>query len=462
MLARAPSFHARRRRSLLPPKSVQAATSATSLHHRTALHYTLSKPMQYRLFHRTALARLGPQARPKAVSMADDTIRAPTVTASSTHNLLTVPPEVCERIAQLADPPVLLNLRLTSKETAARILRTYGQTLFGHMSFMMCFLEDLNRLLSVSQSELATFMTTITLVVNSIPNPNGRLHLSRTELDTEQVKGISQRELQSLMESQNERLEEMYSIQEDNETSKLDLWTLNMAFCHLRQKNTRPAIQIADLLSVTKRPQYREIMLAETGVQPTLYTAEVYRHVQTVFEALVLSDLQTQHLATNLVEVGAPLSMMMRDDVSAARISPIFNHLHYLCLVIDADPGVKEGHLARLFKCLSAAPKMRELRLESLRPWRECPFRLFRQTFATLTSLYICSWKIQYSELVQFLKVQPKLEYLELESCTLRLDERHAHLAELDHEEVRYRIENTGAIVTVVMKECDVRNDDDW
>lgn len=74
-------------------------------------------------------------------------------THSSKHNILNVLPEVTERIAKVAEPKDLLNLRLVCKEADARIFRVYGRVYFAHWQLLLHSEERLAVVLEVAQSE---------------------------------------------------------------------------------------------------------------------------------------------------------------------------------------------------------------------------------------------------------------------------------------------------------------------
>ena len=96
-----------------------------------------------------------------------------TTEQTSSKTLLTVPLEIFEHIAWLSDPQDLLALRLLSKETGDKVLRTFKKIHFTERAFLLSNEDSLRTLLEIAQQKgFGASLETVILCTDEVPRRN--------------------------------------------------------------------------------------------------------------------------------------------------------------------------------------------------------------------------------------------------------------------------------------------------
>lgn len=91
---------------------------------------------------------------------------------SEPNNLVKLPPEIFEKIAQLVDPADLLSIRLLCREAAAKVLRTYQSTHFTEHALLLCDDLSLRTLVDIAKTpHLGACLRKIIICVDAVPKP---------------------------------------------------------------------------------------------------------------------------------------------------------------------------------------------------------------------------------------------------------------------------------------------------
>lgn len=373
------------------------------------------------------------------------------------HSILTIPPELCERIAQSAEPSDLFNLRLVCKEVDARIFRTYGKTHFAHRAVLLCSLEGAQMMAEFAASRsLARFLEELTLCVETFPNPTGYLNRWPRTDPTSIVPAVHALELRLMRQTQRRNLEERYRQQDDHRCRAIRQYCWLNTFCCLREQGIHPKIRVTTASEAIK-PYFANNTRAQIGAALEVTRAGIRRHLEMLLDTLALSALSIQELEMDILndKCGMPFYEMAGDSVRLSRIQSVFAGLRQLRICVDTRGRVLRDDEKRSFvETIANAP------LQTLEVWW-CPrfvapdlylhAEFLAQRFATLEHLTIGGRFVAYGDLVRFLRLQPKLESATLEECTIELEEKVSQFS--DGEIVR-DLETRGSIRTMNLWAC--------
>lgn len=161
----------------------------------------------------------------------------------SLHNILTIPLELFERIAELADPRDLPYLRLVNKECAARVLRTFKKMHFAKRAHLISSKDSLQGLLHlVRDDHFGRAIRTLVLCVDVLPQEQHpqflQWHTYPASFREDTYKGHQNRKRAAGKYQDFLRTQQSFIAEED------DLCLLTTIFSYLKQLNNRVAIQI--------------------------------------------------------------------------------------------------------------------------------------------------------------------------------------------------------------------------
>lgn len=110
--------------------------------------------------------------------------------SASKHNILTIPLEIFEAVAERAEPEDLLNLRLVNREAAQKVKRTFIATHFTERMFLLTYEESLLTLLAIAKHpEYGRAIQTLLFSSDESPGPEHSLAFGGDVDRLEQVEG---------------------------------------------------------------------------------------------------------------------------------------------------------------------------------------------------------------------------------------------------------------------------------
>jgi hypothetical protein len=81
-----------------------------------------------------------------------------------------IPPEVFETIAQVADPKILVNMRLVNREIDCKVFGIFGKRMFATKACMVCSEASLRRLLAILEDlRLGPYVKKLVLCLEAVP-----------------------------------------------------------------------------------------------------------------------------------------------------------------------------------------------------------------------------------------------------------------------------------------------------
>lgn len=388
------------------------------------------------------------------------------------HNILTIPPEVAERIAQAAGPTDLLNLRLACKEAEARVTRTFGQRHFAYVGVLLCAVESLDRLLEITESDkLSGFVKQIGLIMAGIPDPES----DEIKPIGKTSKGRSPKahaaEMEFLRKAQSQRLEEKYKMQKSNASSKGRWHTLTVALCRLRQRGIQPVIILSDLRAPepTKSfdsgwsPYYSQTLRAEIGVELQTSMDVIRQQSRCTFDALASSGLQIHELKSCIRGGGLPILELARHQPTLRVVSSVFAHIRRLdmSISIQKTPTVEDSN--RLAQMHISLPHLENLKLGACWevPGPNVGESFFRQRLSKLNAIELLNFEFSYGQLCKFCRLQRSLRFVDLIGCNLTLDEGVDNVALLSSVGLAIDLERRGRVEEAMVTRCRVGDEYD-
>ena len=339
----------------------------------------------------------------------------------SSHNILTIPPEVFERIAEEADPEVLLALRLVSKETDERVFRTHLKTHFSERAFLLSSEDSLRTLLAISENEtFARALDTVELCIDDIPSEDHPCHVNRTRAPLHE---LTLRE--RIQRTQQDPMRKFIcERQEQFRQRDGDLHLLTIIFSRFKLLDHDVEVKVVDKYEACECPNQQKTLEALSG-QELIWTEDDQRPVTIVLEALALSGLRIDAFTTRFDNFGWPIHALTDTPQRAMYSTRVFQHLKKLHLNTEFEHSAPSVNALIAFaNLMSSASLIEDLLIEEWTlPWRESHPHTYdlavrgisqclRDNFPALKLLIVQGFDIPQEELVSIIERHPKLEEL--------------------------------------------------
>lgn len=207
---------------------------------------------------------------------------AATMATAAKPSFLGVPAELFERFAQFSKPKDLLALRLTCKDAAAKVLRTYAEVHFSHRHILLTEETSLRDAIDVAQHPaFGPALRKLSIHVDeAIESPGFPQEQSPYETDEEFQQQTAQ----------NEERQQLLKQQYQFRNAKLDLYLLTVLLAQARMQNAKPEVTILDAC----RPHHWKPRMDDDFDGVCLYGAcrDADRSFMIVLEALSLANLE--------------------------------------------------------------------------------------------------------------------------------------------------------------------------
>lgn len=371
--------------------------------------------------------------------------------ATPSHNLLTVPPEVTERIAQHLDPHCLSALRLVSRETAARIFRTYGKAHFAVSVFTLCSPKSLDALVAVARSELAPFMKTITLCADNLVDPETEPHYGamRRYADGEGPLWVHAQRRGYEAECQ------AYKAQQTLASTNQDLRILTTSLCGLRRKGIRPSIEVMTYEFMDRSPLHLQGRTA--GPVANTYEMCVARYCDITLDAIASSGIELEGFAVMCEWAGMPISKFVRQPATLDNMVTVFSRLRRLELYFTSRQHDQEA-TARLSQCLANAPNLQHLDLTSHNEHlTQLDQDLLRLMFPALMQWHLSGWTVHYSDALNYMRKHGNLHRASFIRCCFVFDTERSTIEAPDSDCLFQRFRSDGLLYEIITWDCEIQ-----
>ena len=349
--------------------------------------------------------------------------------SSSAHNLLTIPPEITELIAEEVEIYDLLPLRLVSRETAQRVLRTFVKTHFTKRAFILGNEESLRTLLSIAEHEIfAPSLERIDLCIEEIPAPDHPV-----QLDGQQEAPETSESVESGISEKQEKewkitVQKQTTVKEQN----IDLHLLTMAFIRLRRWRNLKDVRVVDRELACETPQGWDTLEQSTG-QTMVWREDNSRPVQYVLDALKMSLSQIESFIVEFDDFLWSFHTLVHSIQNFTNTDWVFRGVKRLHLEFDTAGLVPtQNHALRFISCLLYATAVEDLAIHtaSLSWAAEDPASHFKMVEGLCHCLRTGLPNLVALDLEGF--YIPKEDLLSILSHRRQLKRLHYH-AELDH-----------------------------
>lgn len=372
-------------------------------------------------------------ASPGSESIADATN---TETASS-HNILTIPLELFERIADEVDGKDLLTLRLVSKETDQKMFRTYLNLHFTERAFLLSSMESLYTLIAIAEHEpFAKSLRRLDLCIEEIPDRDHTVHEARGPVAQPTKLQTFARELQARSSRHWDGIADMQAAITGND---IDLHLLTVAFARLRRWQKLREIRLVDLPFACETPQrYRK--LEKLSGQTMIWREKDERLVSLLFDALSMSLLKIESFVVQFDNYHIDFTAMVNTQLHFSNTVTIFSHLKKLHLQIDTLATFpEEGEVNKFVEALGKATLVEDLSLVlDCNYWSDGLPLMFKTMvrsicqclkagFFELKFLELQGFDMQYRDLKDMLSSLKKLEWFHFHPKSSDFADRFYH-----------------------------------
>lgn len=362
--------------------------------------------------------------------------------AASAHNILTIPLELFERIAQVAEPEDLLNLRLVSREARDNVKRTFIERHFTRRMFLLCCEESLKTLLAIAEHpEFGRTMRTVMLCNEEVPGPE---HVMIREGDYPRVEieakhPMDARILACLQDREWHRLREE---QEEFFARDGDIEVLTSIFSAFRLNGNTPAVDLIGLISSDMSARGARTLELLSG-RELFWGEDKTRPLYGPLCAVSKAAFPLTELSIGYGNFHWSFYQLVRDSKTKAAADSIFPSLRKLRIRSDHADHVTGVKIAEVVALLGGCTQLEEL----------C-FRFFQQSsdeaeyaghdeFVTafldrialpdLKRLVLQRWALPFHGLVAFLNRHDKLASVILRLCNLHGIEHHEKGVNTNH-----------------------------
>lgn len=326
----------------------------------------------------------------------------------ATPSFLGVPAELFERFAQFAKPKDLLALRLTCKDAAAKVLRTYTEVHFSDRHILLS--EETNLRTAIEVAQHPVFGPALKKLWIHVDGVSRCLPPVEPESSAQHSEDAFQQGLTKY------RKHEQLSTQQDQfRKSKLDLYLLSILFARLRVQDAKPEVMICEGHHLLRRQKLRlDRMYDDVFLGCDMQSLDQFFMV--VMEAIMLSNLAVRDLKATIT---------CRRDFSPSQLGVVakaFRNIKQLRLTTMALWGdseeVLERSSAKIARILASTNvEILDFHFQGSKS-HTIMTQFFSQRFdqlqdLTLGGAFECD-QIGLSELAEFTRRQPALQILRM------------------------------------------------
>lgn len=342
------------------------------------------------------------------------------------HNILTIPLEMFERIAELAEPEDLLNLRLVNRETADRVERNFIATHFSERMFLISYQDNLETLLAIANHpQFGNALRVVYLCNEELPGPdhpliqNGRCvkrweRVDDNSIDSQIFRELQDREWLRLVEEQKQFLER------DG-----DVHMLVRTFQAFQRNGNIPAVMLMDQEEAAMSARGARTMERLSG-RKLIWGMDDNRPVKSPLVALTLADFPLTSLTVGFDNFGWDIFELVRDEAVRESARAVFHNLKHLNLFSRSDMHdptnlkIATDAAAIFGDCVNLERLEIDVWTPAMHPDVVCLNirflkRLFGQEMPRMQELHLAGFFVDFVSLVLFIRRQRELARVAVE-----------------------------------------------
>lgn len=375
----------------------------------------------------------------------------------SEHSIVTIPPELLERIVQVADPHDLLALRLVSREVHARIERVFVKAHFSERAFLLCSIHSLTTLLETAEHPVyGKSMRKVLICGDEIPSPEAEWP-GNPAFDPAQDQRT---------EEQKQQHKAWCELQDAMQHSGVDMHTLAIIFARFRQKGTPVEVQITETFWLTSKRPARGYgtLRCETGRRPYVLFGDEARPVCKVLDALAISQLPITRFSVDYDNWALLLPDMLWETADEEIMRTAFRTLKSLKLRFAFGSGddTRSDKLVNIIESITGLEEL-VLGIDAPRPYsRQFPgneifaSRLFRTNLSAVKEIHLEGFLLDFCDLVDFLRRHPSVEVAHF-CCSRFVDAKDLSLAERENRQLFEKaLRMRTSIPSVLVDNCEL------
>ena len=333
----------------------------------------------------------------------------------SSQRLVTLPAETFERIAQLAHPQDLLQLRLTCRAAAEKAKRTFIQAYFTERAFLVSNEDSLRCLLAIAEDQiLGHAMKKIILCVEEVPDPANDLYWYPRQ--REQV-----RHADAMM-----KWRTAHEVQTRMRDQNVNLHLLTIIFARFRNLNNVVEVKLMDQGDTTVMARGTRSFELLTGQKLQLPDTGDSRAVDTVLEALVLSGLPVETLSVRFDDWDWNRYWLVHTEITKAQSTNVFQNVKQLNMQPALEFEVREGATYQFVHLIASAPNLKSLTLQAGGFYSADTVRdndddvmdlLTQKHLPALEVLQLRQLRFRFMDMVHFLRRHDSINRVAFNSC---------------------------------------------
>ena len=337
------------------------------------------------------------------------------INSNSRHNILTIPHELLERIADYVDLSDLFALRLINKECTARVLRVFKKRYFAGRAFLIYSEDSLRNLLDLTRHEdFGPAVRKLALCVDELPEMRDSNHQYYRNHGTlgEDVLQTTRMRLRSQATTYVKYLEK----QETSKEQEDDLCRLTTIFSEFRRSGNNPDIAVTSIQDWHDNVSGLAVLEELTG-EDLVPPKKPSWSISVVLNALALSCMKPRSLSIVGPLVWSIYSLVTSKCMRSAAAS-VFENLTQLDLSWTGGFNYGSYEVAKVVDLLTHSKNFKDLRLALM---NVAAFgagtveellisRILRTSFPALTQLDLNFVLFNFQDLVTFVRKNPKLD----------------------------------------------------
>jgi hypothetical protein len=342
--------------------------------------------------------------------------------ASDSHNLLTIPPELLELIVEFVEPRDLLSLRRASRGISQGTSKRFLTHFFSQRAFLLNNEDSLRALLAIAEYDiLARGLKTIDLCIEEVPDP---------DFTTEDLRELSQPTCRARNLTDKQELKcvwhqrewhKLYEKQEDDREQNVYLHLLTIIFSRIRRRDHSIEIRIVDQFEACEVPLGMKNLewLCDEVLCPM---EDRFRPVPMVLEAIALSGMPLQSFVLRYCSWDFLLETLARTPQFVINTRDAFRQLRKLHLMSDHEGPTLKREMRLTFDVIASASLVEDLSLQVRTPKErrmgtyqdliECLCDCLGHNFPRLKTLDLQGYDLNPTQLEAIVATHPRLERL--------------------------------------------------
>lgn len=347
--------------------------------------------------------------------------------AGSKHNLLTIPLEMFERIAEFAEPRSLLSIRQVNREAGEKVKRIYVEEHFTKRAFLLWDEDSVGTLMDIAKHPVfGPAMKRVYICADEVAKGGHKWVLEQEARAPELWDRTLGRPVEErIMHLQRmEQWTKLALAQHEFRKRCGDLHLLVMAFSHFRRIGSNVGVSITNQPTTSLTAKGSPTLELLSG-QKLMHGMSDCLAVSTVLEALAVAGLPTPEVSIWLDNSDWDVYTLNQCPTTYEYARSVFRRVQRLSVLTDVpaeDTTTQDArHTAELFgsceeiqRLTLAACTPFDADLDGSSPHDDFIYALLHQTFPTLTSLWLQSFSVPLKHLIAFMKRHKKLEAVAL------------------------------------------------